>query len=168
MTYTNTGKIKGKRYCKIGDNKLKRQLNVVLSTIITRCYNPKHKQWKDYGGRGIKVCDEWIGVDGLDNFYEWSLENGFDGKKNEKGFNILTIDRIDNNKGYSPSNCRWVDRFEQARNKSTAYWVKYRGETDTLINFCRRFELDYHAVYLRIKRRGWTIDKALSTPILKR
>lgn len=165
--YTVTGKVKGKKYCKIGDNKLKKQIYKVLSCMISRCYLPSHKEYPKYGGRGIKICDEWIGEKGLDNFYEWAINNGFDGKKNEKGYNILTIDRIDNDKGYSPDNCRWVDRFEQAKNKTTSIWVEYNGEKDTLINFCRKLNLDYHAVFLRIYRRKWSIEKALSTPIQK-
>lgn len=165
--YTNTGKIKGKRHCVIGDNKLKKQLSTVLSSMITRCYNVKHKEYKKYGGRGIKICDEWIGDDGLDKFYDWAIANGFSGEKDSKGYNVLSIDRIDNDKGYSPENCRWATRIEQANNKCTSIWVEYNGERDTLINLCRRLNLDYHAVFLRIYRRHWSVEKALSTPLYK-
>lgn len=165
--YTNLGKIKGKKYCLIGDNKLKKQLSKVLSSMITRCYNPKHKEYKKYGAKGITICDEWIGDKGLDNFYEWAIANGFTGEKDSKGYNVLSIDRIDNNKGYSPQNCRWATREQQARNKSTTIWVNYKGEENTLKGFCEKLNLDYHAVFLRIYRRHWSIEKSLSEPIQK-
>ena len=163
--YTNTGKIKGKRYCIIGDNKLKEQLNRVLSSIITRCYNKNHIEYENYGGKGIKVCDEWLGNYGLDNFYNWAIQNGFTGEKGKNGYNLLSIDRIDNNKGYSPENCKWANRIEQANNKSTTIWLEYNGKKNTLANFCRELNLPYHPVYLRIFRRKWSIEKALSIPI---
>lgn len=165
--YTCLGKIKGKRRCCIGDNKLKKQLAKVLSSMITRCYNTKHKEYDKYGAKGITICDEWIGDKGLDNFYEWAIANGFNGEKDSKGYNVLSIDRIDNNKGYSPNNCRWATRQQQARNKSTTIWVEYKGEKNTLKSFCERLNLDYHAVFLRIYRRHWSIEKALSTPIIQ-
>lgn len=165
--YTNTGKIKGKRYCEIGDNKLKKQLSRVLSCMITRCYNTNHKEYKKYGAKGITICKGWIGTKGLDNFYEWAIKNGFSGEKDSKGYNILSIDRIDNNKGYSPENCRWATRKQQSQNKSKTIWIEYKGEKNTLKSFCERFNLDYHPVFLRIYRRKWSIEKALSTPIKK-
>lgn len=165
MRYTNTGKIRGKRYCIVGDNKIKHHLMRLFGTIITRCYDKNSSTYKRYGGRGITICDEWIKQGGFENFYNWAINNGFKLEKLPSGYNKWTIDRIDNSKGYSPDNCRWVDRYEQAKNKSTTYWVEYKGEKDTLINFCRRLAMDYHAVYLRINRRGWSVDKALSTPI---
>jgi len=73
----------------------------------TRCYNLKDKHYKDYGGRGIKVCEEWL--NDSRKFIKWSLENGY---KKE-----LQIDRIDNNGNYSPDNCRWVTPKENSRNK---------------------------------------------------
>lgn len=149
------------------DKKLKKQLLKVFSCMKTRCYNPKHLCYKNYGGRGIGICDEWLGENGFANFYVWAIKSGFTGEKKANGYNVQTIDRIDNDKGYSPDNCKWSDRFEQARNKATSIWVEFNGERDTLINFCRRLDLDYHAVFLRIYRRHWDIDKALSTPLYK-
>ena len=167
MKLTNTGKIKGKRTTHIGDNEVKKRLSIVLGAMITRCYNPKHPEYNRYGGRGIKICDEWIKNGGLDNFYLWSINNGYKLDKLPSGYNKTTIDRINNDGNYEPSNCRWVDRSEQRKNMEDAFWVTYQGEKNTLMHFCKKLGLDYHAVYLRIKRRGWSVDKALSTPIKK-
>lgn len=74
-----------------------------------RCYNPNQKNYKHYGGRGIKVCEEWLGKNGYKNFEKWALKNGY---KKE-----LSLDKIDNNKNYSPDNCRWATQRLQNINK---------------------------------------------------
>lgn len=73
----------------------------------SRCFNANHKRYMDYGGRGITVCEEW--ENDFQAFYEWAIANGYDDK--------LSIDRIDNDKGYSPDNCRWATAKEQNNNK---------------------------------------------------
>lgn len=74
-----------------------------------RCLNPKHKHYNNYGERGITICDEWLGEDGFLNFYEWAIANGYEDN--------LTIDRIDNDGNYEPSNCRWADHSIQGFNR---------------------------------------------------
>lgn len=94
----------------------------VWSSMKSRCYNKNAKSYKDYGAKGITVCDEWRNDFG--SFYEWSVINGY-----KEG---LQIDRIDNEKGYSPQNCRWVTRKENMNNTSKNVIVSYNGESHTL------------------------------------
>lgn len=88
--------------------KYQREIRGRYYSIKQRCYNPNNIEYNHYGGRGITMCEEWLNEP--NNFYEWAISNGF--KKH------LTLDRIDNNKGYSPDNCRWVSREIQNKNTS--------------------------------------------------
>lgn len=98
------------------------------------CRNPKHHDFYKYGARGINVCDEWY--NDFMSFYIWSINNGY-----ERG---LTIDRIDNNGGYFPSNCRWVDMKVQSNNRSNNVKYDYNGELLGLSEICRKLGLpDY-------------------------
>jgi hypothetical protein len=87
--------------------------------ILERCYQPNHQSYKDYGGRGITVSEEWLNSnnnDGFTNFYNWSISSGYSEN--------LTLDRINNDEGYSPLNCRWVTRAVQSENKRNTVRVK--------------------------------------------
>lgn len=98
---------------KITHGATKTRLFGVWGSMLKRCYNPNCKSYKDYGGRGIGVCDEWR--HDFSAFQEWSLSHGYD---SEAKFMKCTIDRIDCDKGYSPDNCRWVDCSIQGFNRS--------------------------------------------------
>lgn len=121
-----------------------------------RTRNKNNKRYDRYGGRGITLCKEW---GKYENFYTWSIENGY--KEN------LTIDRIDNNKGYSPDNCRWTTQAEQNRNKSDNVLIEHNGETKTVAEWAKEKNMTYDCLRYRIKR-GWSIEKALETPVKKK
>lgn len=108
--------------------------------IKKRCYNSKSKSYKNYGGRGITMCDEW--KNDFKAFYDWSIENGY--KDN------LSIDRIDVNGNYEPSNCRWVDRLTQANNKRDTRWVTFNSKTQSLSDWCRELNLNYRRCLYRL------------------
>ena len=99
------------KYQDIKNDKRFKNLYGVWSKMKDRCNNKKNKHYKYYGGKGIKVCDEWQGEDGFSNFFNWSILNGYqvvEGEWNDK----LSIDRIDSDKGYYPENCRWITMEE--------------------------------------------------------
>lgn len=134
-----------------------KRLYAIFHGIKRRCYTKSEKRYKDYGGRGIKMCDEWINKeDGFDRFVDWALENGY----NE----TLTIDRIDVNGDYSPENCRWITLVDQANNKRETLWVDYRGEHIQLMVLCNRLGVSYDTAHDRIYKRGWTVERAIETP----
>ena len=118
-----------------------------------RCYNPNFPHYEIYGGRGIKVCDEWLN-DSL-AFIMWSFENGY-----QEG---LSIDRIDPNGNYEPSNCRWITMNEQANNKRNSLFFTINGIKKTQAQWCREYNIPVNNVQRRLKM-GWDIEKALKTP----
>lgn len=119
-------------------------------SIKSRCYNPHHKYYKNYGGRGIEVCDEWR-ADFM-SFYSWALLSGY-----EKG---LTLDRIDNNKGYSPNNCKWSTRKEQNRNQRSNRKITINGKTKLLCEWAEESGISSKSILKRIKR-GWKNEDLL-------
>lgn len=97
--------------------------------MVERCYKKYHKSYKDYGGRGITVCNEWLGENGFINFYNWAIENGYD---ENKPTYYQTLERINNDLGYSPTNCRFASLKEQALNRRNTIKITYMGETKTV------------------------------------
>ena len=117
-----------------------------------RCFNCNNREYYCYGGRGITVCDEW--KDNFQVFYEWANKNGY-----KRG---LTIDRIDNNKGYCPENCRWTTMKEQANNKRTNHYITYKNETHTLTEWAEKLGIKERVLSSRINNLKWTIEKAFN------
>lgn len=117
-----------------------------------RCYYKPHKDYSNYGGRGIVVCDRWR------NSYQ-----DFLGDMGRKPSSDHSIDRIDVNGSYEPSNCRWTMINEQARNKRRAFFVNYTNEKRLLKDVCKERAVSYHMVHGRLKH-GWELERALHEP----
>lgn len=140
------------------------RLSRIFNHMKLRCYNANHHNYKNYGARGIKLCDEWNNRElaheegrttkGSLVFKKWALENGY--------ADNLTIDRIDVNKNYSPENCRWVSVKFQENNKRTNHFLTYKGETKTMKQWCEELKLNYNTVRTRI-RRGCSVEIAFET-----
>ena len=127
------------------------RLRTIWYNMIFRCSNPHSKSYLRYGGRGIKVCDEW--KKDFKAFEKWSLENGYS--------DDLSIDRINNYGDYEPSNCRWVNNIIQCNNRRSNKIVNYNNEYDSLANICRNNKLNYGLINGRIQR-GIDSQRALS------
>lgn len=123
-----------------------------------RCRDSKNPAYKNYGGRGIDICDEWH--DSFDAFELWSMQHGYD--------DSLTIDRIDNNKGYSPDNCRWATYSQQARNRRRNHVIEHNGESHALCEWEEITGIKAKVIYNRIYKYGWSVDDALMTPTIKK
>lgn len=120
-------------------------------SMLRRCHD---KTDKNYGAKGICVCDEWLDYR---NFKEWAENSGYiDG---------LTIDRVDNNKGYCPENCRWADRKTQNNNTSRNHMITFNGETKTMAQWAETTGISYDAIKSRLNKHGWSVDRALTTPV---
>lgn len=130
----------------------------IYSHMIERCTSKNTQRYARYAGRGITVCEEWSDFDtGFKSFYDWSMKNGYDEK--------LTIDRIDNDGGYSPKNCRWVDIKTQSNNKSNNRIVEYMGERYTLSNLCLLLNINRGTLKNRLKTglRDEDLSRAVMT-----
>lgn len=169
--------------------KSKTRLYNIWKMMRKRCRCESRSDYKYYGGRGIKVCEEWNRSDGYDSFMKWALENGYkDG---------LTIDRIDVDKDYSPDNCRWATMLEQAYNRRNSKTkevpaepkhkkyknvkpnkqdedkkrkkpknntLTYKGKTQTIGEWSRETGIEHHVIRKRISL-GWDVEKILKSPI---
>ena len=136
----------------------KTRLYEVWYDIKRRCYNKKRADYKNYGGRGIEVCSEWLGKNGFENFREWAYANGYD---ENAPYGKCTIDRIDNNSGYSPQNCRWIDMVCQANNRRTNHRIDAFGENHTLAEWARKYDIDEDLLWKYIKHDCIEPEKAI-------
>lgn len=126
----------------------------IWTAMKQRCYNKRHSHYLNYGGRGITICDEW--KTDFKNFYCWAIANGYS--------DSLTIDRINNDGNYEPSNCRWITNFEQQQKRTNTHIVEYKGELFTLSQLARKYNIKPNVLERRIKC-GWEIEKSLYTPV---
>ncbi len=121
--------------------------------MIQRCTNPNNKEYHNYGKLGIEICKKWR--DSFENFLEDMGERPFD----------CTLERKDNKKGYYPGNCKWATRKEQARNKRSNRLITHNGKTQLLIEWAEKTGINRTTITSRIDRYGWSIKKALTTPV---
>lgn len=122
--------------------------------MIQRCLNENHPKYKDWGGRGIKVCPEWLGANGFENFFDDMGERP-EGK---------TLDRIENDKGYCKSNCRYATPKQQSNNRRSNHLLTYGGKTQTITRWAEELCINPSTLKMRIYS-GWSIERALSTLI---
>lgn len=125
--------------------------------IKDRCLNPKNTAYKNYGGRGIKICDEWLGEEGPENFINWALSNGYD--------DTLTIERKDVDGNYCPENCCWIPLGEQALNTRNNVYLEYNGESKPISQWAKEYGINYQVFHNRVRNLGWSMEKALNEPV---
>jgi len=120
--------------------------------MIHRTTNPGHTEYFRYGGRGIQVCDKWHS---FDSFYQ-DMKDGY--------LPGLSIDRIDNSQGYSPENCRWATKRDQANNRRSNVVLEFAGRKQTMQQWCDELGLKIGTVWARLNR-GWSVDRALTEEV---
>lgn len=133
----------------------KTRLYAIWSGMRTRCTDENRKSYRDYGSRGITVCDDWSS---FEPFMEWALSNGYSGD--------LTIERINVDLGYFPGNCKWIPRGDQNKNTRRNVFLTVDGETKILSDWARTYGIDAGRIYSRLSN-GWSAEKAVKTPIRK-
>ena len=131
------------------------RLRQCYKDMVNRCYKVNNKNYKNYGYRGIKVCSEWL--NDFYSFRDWALTNGY--------ADDLTLDRINVDENYAPSNCRWVTPKAQNNNRRNNVVVTYNGETMTLHELSERYtDVGYKTLWARINA-GWNLRDAIETPV---
>ena len=126
--------------------KTKTRLFNIWTGMKNRCYNPNKREFEKYGGRGITICEAWR-TDFM-AFYKWAIKNGYNDK--------LSIDRIDNDKEYSPENCRWADAETQTLNRSITKFIEIDGQKYTVPQLAKMFGINKDCLYSRARKNGYT------------
>lgn len=124
---------------------------VIWNGIVHRCTNPNYEGYRNYGARGIKVCDRWL------DFQNFLADMG----ERPAG---MSIDRIDNDGDYCPENCRWATQKEQARNTRSIRLIEHRGRTQPLSAWCEELGLPTSTLKNRLDTLGWSVERSLTTP----
>lgn len=164
MTYVTTSNLNQKQVFSCGCYRKKKsaeshfkhgctntKLFRVWCSMIARCYHSYDNSYVNYGARGICVCMEW--KNSFSVFRDWAYSNGY-----QEG---LTIDRIDNDGNYEPSNCRWVSRKVQGNNSRINHTLTFNGETKTISQWSEKLGIPYQRLLMRV-HRGWSIEKCLN------
>lgn len=130
------------------------RLYIRWQSMMGRCYCLGDGNYKNYGGRGISVCDEWKDYS---VFKLWALVNGYSDR--------LTIERIDNDGGYSPENCKFIPKGEQILNRRNTRWLTYNGETLCMSHWAKKLGMGRLTLITRIDKLNWSIERALTVPL---
>ena len=133
-------------------NLSKTKLFKVWCGMKDRTLNKNDKHYKNYGNRGIKICNEWL--EDFKCFYDWALNNGY-----KEG---LTIDRINVNGNYEPNNCRWITWKEQQNNRTNNHYITYKGETHTMKQWSELLGIKYTTLSMRLNKYNWSVEKAFN------
>lgn len=128
------------------------RLHKIWKSMKNRCYNERDMSYKNYGARGIAVCEEW--KNDFCSFKEWALANGYDDK--------LSIDRINVNGNYEPDNCRWATRKTQANNTTRNHYLTIGGITKTMREWAEHYKIPYSTFRARIMRSNGNVEKAIN------
>ena len=137
------------------ENGTPKRLYTAWLNMKSRCSNPANPAYKNYGGRGITICNKWSKYE---NFHKWAMSNGYK--------NNLTIERMNNNGNYEPDNCTWIPRTEQPKNTRATRFIDYFGKKKTIAEWGRILNMSRSLLYWRLKK--YSIEKALTTPIRRR
>lgn len=128
------------------------KIYTVWANMKQRCYNNKNAYYHCYGGKGVKICEEWLKK--FENFYDWSINNGY-----KEG---LTIDRINVDGNYEPTNCKWATTKEQSLNTTRNVFLTYNGQTKTIYEWGMETGISNGTIRTRIKKLGWSVQRALT------
>ena len=120
----------------------------------SRCNNRNVPNYSIYGARGIKVCEEW---NKFINFKSWAMNNGYD--------DTLTLERVDLDKGYNPSNCKWATYYEQSRNKRNTVIIEINGEQMCLKDWCKKLNISYKNIHSKLNKLNVTAEEYLNREI---
>lgn len=137
----------------IKHGKARTRIYRIYQGMKERCYNKNNERYKNYGKRGIIICDEWLNKEnGFINFYNWAMNNGYTDE--------LTIDRINVDSNYEPNNCRWITNKEQQSNKTYHHLLDYNGKIQNIAKWSEQTGLPYDVIWRRIED-GWNVNDIL-------
>ena len=128
------------------------RLYKIWAGIRKRCYDNNSSRYSYYGARGVKIYSAW---DNFETFKLWSMANGYN--------DTLSIDRINVDGNYEPTNCRWVNKVVQANNRRTNRYLEYKGVTKSMMDWCRELGLSYYKIRSRIYNYHWSVERAFET-----